>query len=116
MIDIMFIHVAELLLCLFVGILSMYSFINLVIYNLNVYMRVFCMLSFSISASWATIIVFNLIDDSWYTPNRLLDLVVTISIVQTLSLLVYSLVVIVGYIVNKKIINKMERHYENNDR
>lgn len=104
--NIIFIDIAEILLCTLVFCFALYASIESVKNRFNIYMAVYCILSFFLSISWSGIILYSIINPKWYNPDRVLDLVITLTIIQTMILLLYSLVTIIVYIVNRKIINK----------
>lgn len=104
--DIIFIDIAEILLCALVFCFALYASIELIRNKLNIYMTVYCILSMLLSLSWSYVIFYNILNTDWYNPNRLIDLIVTLTIIQTMILLLYSLITIIVYIVNRKIIIK----------
>ena len=104
--SITFIKVVEIILCFLVFCFGVYAFINLIINRFSIYMSVFCLFSVFLSINWFYLIIYCIVDNTWYTPNRSTDIVVTLNIIQTLLLLLYALVSIIFYINNRKIINK----------
>lgn len=104
--NIIFINIAEILLCILVFCFALYASIELVKNRFNIYMAVYCILSLFLSISWSGIILYSIINPKWYNPDRILDIVITLTIIQNMFLLLYSLVTIIVYIVNRKIINK----------
>jgi len=107
--EITLIRFTELFLCLTVFSLGLYAFVFLKINNFNKHLYIFCFVSSSIALCWGITIGLYLVHPVWYNPCKHVDLFITVNVIQTLSLLLYALILITLYMFSKKtynIINK----------
>ena len=97
---------SQLILCFVLWALSFFVFIVLCLNNENIYMKVFSGCTAILSVLWFALIFYARTTDWYPPPEKIYDVVITITHISTLLILLYAIIVILNYVSVKNIYKK----------